>query len=157
MLKTRRRLPPHDISIREYISAIVKADAKQFTSASEFFKRIKGFFELTGGRRVGHVPVPGEDILSSITQELSQIKFHDWGETSIKKVLDDFVSKILRHEEAMETLQEGTEKGVRAKLNVYLRWAVMGSRPGPPMVQTMAILGQFTTIFRLQEVVKPDV
>ena len=136
---------------KEFVAAILRADAKQFTTPESFFERSKCFFESPLKQGTRYEPAAGHLVVEVITKRLFAIPEERWNENCLREACDASVQTIVESDETSTSWGDEPEKAIRGSLNHYLRGAIMASRPGPPMATTMEILGRDETLRRLEQ------
>ncbi|KAH0565145.1 hypothetical protein GP486_001457 [Trichoglossum hirsutum] len=154
------------LNLRDYISAILRADAENFTTPEEFWKRNSYFFtsiiigqypvRYSDGRRVHSVPV---NDLAKCARQFETMPPETWNSSTLK----DKISEVITTSSEMsvqELNEQGADKSALAKrtrkewnkaFHHYLRWAVAEGKEGPPIGQVMEILGRDISLGRLRE------
>lgn len=89
------------------------------------------------------------DHLHTVYIHISQVSTEKWTRDVIRSVIEKLSSVILNAQLPGNSL--AGLKEVRVAVNLYLRWATTGGRPGLGIPLTMEILGQKFTIQRLEE------
>ena len=148
-------------SSRDYIAAILRVDAKQYTSPEDFARRNRYFFS----------PVKESDILtvvldkyrdsdheletiSSAARRLNEVPSCEWTATNLKAKVDGIVgdlSKVKSRTTSPDAKRFEDFNMLKKEFLGWLRTAIMGGLPGPGMADTMALLQRDVTLQRLQE------
>jgi hypothetical protein len=145
-------------NIRSYIADVIKADAKQYASATDFYERNKNFFKKSNDMDM--LPCP-EDVAYWSTCNLHEIlelgNRATWDQEELKKSIHVMVERFIASNKPDHlVLTQGTKdnhqaiEGLKKSLSRYLRWALMNSRPGPPIALTMELLGREETTRRIR-------
>jgi len=159
----------------EYRESIVQrllfADAQNYTNPTNFIQRNEYFFTRPSTEalnasvpllKLHHVPLqyPNSASSSTITelcQPLMEIPDDLWTADFLRtqvaemiflgvhRTLDGFEGRPTSDDE----LNLGLEKSWVKVIHQYLRWALVGGRPGPDSVLTMELLGMKETVRRL--------
>ena len=158
--------------IREYfVTAVVNADAQNYTNPSEFIQRNIYFFDRPSTEALS-VTIPSlelhklpssysntvsPDTIIGLAGLLLSIPDEAWCLNALKGVLyREAISRGLKMtlgESVEQSLDEAevlkVEKSWTKLMHQYLRWALVASKPGPDGVETMRILGREETGRRL--------
>ncbi len=158
--------------IRSYVAAIVRADAKGYTTAAEFLKRNEYFFRpvhnpildpLAYDSRGGQVTkvhssngensilvdaprIPVRQLVEAANM-IEGITQESWTEENLKGGIQRIISDV------WGTAKEPLKRMSYRALFHYLRWAIAEGVEGSSIVDMMVILGRETTIKRLQRAV----
>lgn len=147
-------------TLSEYITPLLRADAKSYTTAQEFVERNSTFF-TTELDRAAYTPsstssnsTPSVPMLALHTAAAAltlvppshwDIETHRFNISSY----DGSESVVLSAEG--DSSPKTTDKIFKKELYHYLRWALSASAPGPGIPETMTILGRDETLRRLQD------
>lgn len=133
---------------REYVSKLVRADARNYKTAGEFVERHRYFFEVPGRKTLQDTMPAVDSLLDELEEAASSL-----GEISN----DEWKADSIRH--AISSKGEG--KSLK-DIHDFYRWAIAAGTPGPSGVETMEILGRLEVLSRLdvafeilEEVVSP--
>ncbi|KAH0538399.1 hypothetical protein FGG08_004999 [Glutinoglossum americanum] len=154
-------------SLRDYISAILKADSVNFTTPEDFWKRNSYFFapiiidqypiRYSNGKMVHSVPVYD---LVQCARQFENIPLQIWNSSAIKgKILE--MAATSSGTSGLESMECGkdkestsikrTQKEWSKAFHHYLRWAIAEGKEGPSIGQVMEILGRDISLKRLKE------
>ena len=162
------------ISHEEYVREILWADAKQYTTPTDFIKRHAHFWaaptsgslaEKMPALRLHNVPSitsqPSPAALTPFFSNFSEIAEEDWNTAEIKSWIDTVIEqatarsfvKVADRNKHWSEKESGTARTQWSKawnklVYQYLRWALMGSMHGPSAAETMRILGRNETLRR---------
>lgn len=95
-----------------------------------------------------------KDDLRAINKAFIGVPPEQWDETHLKQALSRFregLSARLNHDYAQDF-----DDPVRAFIiaeQKFLRWALMGARPGPTLLATMILLGRDASLYRIEDAV----
>jgi glutamyl-tRNA synthetase len=168
----RRITRPEDR--QSFVQRLVFADARNYTNPTEFIQRNIYFFtppsvevltETIPSLRLHGIQAPYLDNFSlasvaSICQTLRKIPDNSWNEDTIRRYLAKMISTglemTMKNSEGgviigdeVDPLKLNMEKSWTVLIFQYLRWALMGARPGPESHVTMKLLGKEETSRRL--------
>lgn len=144
-------------TLAEYISPLIRADAKSYTTASEFKERNSTFFttELTrapytptSASSTAPSPVPMQ-ALHTAAAALTLVPPSHWNIEEHRFNINSYDGS-----DAVALSSETTgsvDKIFKKELYHYLRWALSASAPGPGIPETMTILGRDETLRRIQD------
>lgn len=152
--------------LRQYITSIFQADPRNFTTAKEFYNRSLYFFAPVINEFYSSRHLNGKDIhpvsvriLIKAAGDFENIPPKSWTTTGIRKALLDIAAKM-SNTPIPDPYDSETDmqRAARIKRNTtwsrglhhYLRWAIAESKPGPPIADTMAILGRNESLARLK-------
>lgn len=152
-------------ALNDYVAPLLRADAKSYTTASEFVERNSTFF-TTKLDRSPYTPAstPLESSDSEPTPTIPMQALHTaaaaftlvpsahWSvETHRMNITSYDGSESVSLPSELEDSPIAVDKLFKKELYHYLRWALSASTPGPGIPETMAILGRDETLRRLQE------
>ncbi|KAI9718440.1 MAG: hypothetical protein M1812_004161 [Candelaria pacifica] len=141
-------------NMTSYVAAIVRADAKGYSTANEFLMR-NGFFfgpihknvnsaiynaRGPGLKLIHTIPI---DQLIEAAKQIEEVEPQSWTAERLKSNLQSIITKGWGQTDAI------TKRMSQRALHHYLRWALTDSHQGAPIVDVMAILGRETTLTRL--------
>lgn len=120
---------------RSYVFDLVRADARNYKTASEFIERNKYFFEAPD-RTVLHESTPTLEIpfdkLEQVVSSIGHIPEDQWKAPVIRDAINGTV---------------GT--GPSKDIHNFFRWSLSAGAPGPGGGDTMEILGRLEVLSRL--------
>lgn len=139
-----------------YIKSIIRADAKGYTTATEFIQRNRYFFEHVRSsaldapaydprgpnQKLKHTTALNQLIIA--TKKIETIGPETWTVEGIKSIIKNIIS------ETWEDVDKDTRRMNNRALFHYLRWAIAGGNEGASIADAMVILGQEITIDRLR-------
>ncbi|KAL9073184.1 MAG: hypothetical protein Q9157_004826 [Trypethelium eluteriae] len=144
------------MTLRQYVTAILRGGAKNYETPTDFVQRISYFF---GPRdiheKVTDLDPEGQDCVLAATQ-LEEIPAERW----LTGVLNDKIRLIIqllldtntKDPDAIPSFeQEDERKEWKKKFNMLLRKLVTGGSPGPGISETMQLLGRDTVLSRISE------
>lgn len=147
-------------TLSEYITPLLRADAKSYTTAQEFVERNLTFF-TTKLDRVPYIPAsttsdstPSVPMLALHTAAaaLTLVPPSHWDiETHRFNISSYDGSESVVLPEGSDSSTKALDKTFKKELYHYLRWALSASAPGPGIPETMTILGRDETLRRLQD------
>ncbi|KAI9774761.1 MAG: Glutamate--tRNA ligase mitochondrial [Geoglossum umbratile] len=154
-------------NLRDYVSAILRADSENFTTAESFWERNSYFFApiVIGhylarrgeGTMIHSVPVHD---LVRCARQIEFIPPESWNSSTIKDRISEIVAtsseaKCLESNEQEEgkcsKLLKRTQKEWNIAFHHYLRWAIAEGKQGPAIGEAMAILGRDISLERIRE------
>jgi glutamyl-tRNA synthetase len=147
-------------SLAAFISPLLRADAKSYTTAQEFLDRNQTFF-ATSLKRPSldqRAPVPiaalhtAAAALCLVPESHWNIETHRFNVTSYSGAgaFDD--THPSGSTGAVDTsVKVAEDKLFKRELYHYLRWALSAGAPGPGIPETLAILGRAESVRRLEE------
>ena len=160
-------------SIPEYVTPILQADAKSYTTAQEFLQRNSTFFTTSltrpsynptsppaGTAATEPIPITA---LHTAAAALSLVPASHWTvETHRFNISSYDGSAVVTPPQTTNTdtspspqetekARVAADKRFKKELYHYLRWALSAGAPGPGIPETMAILGRDETMRRLDE------
>ncbi|EAW14485.1 glutamate--tRNA ligase MSE1 [Aspergillus clavatus NRRL 1] len=152
-------------ALSEYISLLLKADAKSYTNAPEFIHRNSTFFTTTLTRPPytpaatsssgPSTPIP-ITALHTAAAALTLVPEPHW-------TIETHRANIAAYDGSSATpaapetpadpekARIAADKAFKKELYHYLRWALSAGAPGPGIPETMTILGRPETLRRLDE------
>jgi glutamyl-tRNA synthetase len=157
---------------RGYISKLVRADARNYTTAREFVERNKFFFEKPDRAtlqatkplfKLHKVPQPLLiDIpILEVEQAVSSLKdlaAEKWKSAILREQVSTIVAN--KTEDCLRNFDESNSEISAVRIAVtkawsklihnYLRWALLAGKPGPDGGDIMDILGKTEVLSRLQ-------
>ncbi|KAJ9200850.1 hypothetical protein DTO027B5_6663 [Paecilomyces variotii] len=167
-------------TLPEYVTPLLRADAKSYTNAQEFVERNRSFFTPTLDR-APYTPTssknpsttPGSEpptvpisALHTAAAAFSLVPESHWNAETHRfnissydgaSALSDTTSSssvsapdAATPEEA-EKARIAADKTFKKELYHYLRWALSAGAPGPGIPETMEILGRAESVKRLEE------
>ncbi|KAJ5894600.1 hypothetical protein N7495_006291 [Penicillium taxi] len=139
-------------TLAEYITPLLRADAKSYTTASDFTARNATFFTTELNRETyistsAAVPIQA---LHTAAAALSLVPPSHWTEEMHRFNINSYDGSdavLLSESDAPVS----ANKLFKKELYHYLRWALSASAPGPGIPETMTILGRDETVRRLQD------
>lgn len=148
-------------TLSEYISPLLRADAKTYTTATEFIERNATFFTAKLDRPPYTFTSTTNDSSSTPTVPMQALhiaaaaltlvppahwsmEIHRMNITSY-----DGSDSVVISENSNSPV--ATDKIFKKELYHYLRWALSASAPGPGIPETMEILGRDETLRRIQD------
>ncbi|MCJ1259084.1 Glutamate--tRNA ligase mitochondrial [Lignoscripta atroalba] len=152
-----------DLDFREYVAAVLRLDAKQYTSPEAFVSRNRFFFLPlweTGSRFAQSEQTRDHNkqedgAIASAARKFADIPPSRWTTTSLREKTIAIVDEICKMRYTWNCADSEEPKGPRDSreankvFNHWLRQAIMGGLPGPSMPDTMALLGRDVTLSRL--------
>jgi glutamyl-tRNA synthetase len=168
-------LEEKDIEFRNRIAAFMRLVPEAYTTPKNFYERHIALFELV--ERPKYIPTKDNngqelvwnvDSLSSINDVFTKPPSRDstpWTASETKELVNRAISSLsilsALHTttdkagtfEKTEALKAGSEEEYlyNAAVNHYLRWAIMGGKPGPAVADSMVLLGREETMKRMQD------
>lgn len=152
-------------TLSEYVAPLLRADAKSYTTASEFLERNSTFFTTELDRppyTPASTPLSPSDLTP--TASIPMVSLHTaaaaftlvpsahWTlETHRTNITSYDGSESVLLPSELQDAPIAVDKLFKKELYHYLRWALSASAPGPGIPETMAILGRDETVRRLQE------
>jgi glutamyl-tRNA synthetase len=165
-----RSIPPAEYR-ESIVQRLVFADAQNYTNPANFIQRNEYFFtppsvEVLSAAvpplKLHHLPLQYLNSVSSSTitelcQTLMEIPDNLWvGDflrTKVAEMISMGMHRTMEDSEERITSDEETERGLEKSwvklIHQYLRWALVGGKPGPDSVLTMELLGMEETGRRL--------
>lgn len=151
----------HDRSLSTYVAAILRADAKNYTTASEFVSNNSNFFTSFAFTRdavrqfVLESPRGSVDVLKQLQYNLEESSTSDWTREHLKENLEVAVEGLAKSIEADSHDDTVDLKAARrsASATVYkaMRSALTDGQHGPPIPDTIELLGRDVVLERLAE------
>ncbi|OQE27788.1 hypothetical protein PENSTE_c004G02569 [Penicillium steckii] len=152
-------------TLNEYVAPLLHADAKSYTTASEFVERNSTFFTMKLDRSPytpASIPLESSDseptptipmqALHTAAAAFTLVPSAHWSvETHRMNITSYDGSESVSLPSELENAPIAVDKLFKKELYHYLRWALSASAPGPGIPETMAILGRDETVRRLQE------
>ncbi|KAJ5098132.1 hypothetical protein N7532_005133 [Penicillium argentinense] len=153
-------------TLDEYITPLLRADAKSYTTASEFVERNSTFFtkELD---RSPYTPAstpltssssstPSASIpmqaLHTAAAAFALVPSAHWTEETHRMNISSYDgSESVELPAELADAPIAMDKLFKKELYHYIRWALSASAPGPGIPETMTILGREETVRRLQD------
>ena len=146
--------------MHEYVAALLSSEAIHYTSADAFFERNRHFFGLSSAELQRSQPQEASEArvdelaIATAVQDIADISADHWKVSYLKDKMATIIDEIGKKQlTAMESSNnESTQKSKIASNAVmrWLRWALLASRPGPAMYNTMELLGRDVTLRRLK-------
>lgn len=143
--------------LSDMVSPLLQADAKSYTTATDFVTRNSTFFTTTISRPE-YTPTTPEIPISSLhtaSAALTLIPPIHWTTQTHKSNITSYDGASALNETPSEALDAesrvAADKSFKKELYHYLRWTLSASAPGPGIPETMAILGREETLRRLDE------
>lgn len=146
--------------LSEYITPLLRADAKSYTTAQEFVERNSTFFST----KLDRAPYTPASASSDATPSVPMLALHTaaaaltlvppahWGiETHRFNISSYDGSESVVLPTDGDSSPKAKDKIFKKELYHYLRWALSASAPGPGIPETMTILGRDETLRRLQD------
>jgi glutamyl-tRNA synthetase len=151
---------------RQLVSALVKADAQNYTSASEFVDRNISMFQTPtadmlheGRARI----VKAAELLPdtydfehfhSRFDEIQRLDVDEWEIEKLKICTENIIKDSVESSdkpitEACTEAKTSVSKFWSTFAHIYVRWAISAGRPGPDGALTMSLLGKEETVRRL--------
>ncbi|KAJ5690573.1 hypothetical protein N7462_004965 [Penicillium macrosclerotiorum] len=150
-------------TLSDYITPLLRADAKSYTTAEEFLERNSTFF-TTHLDRVPYtftnstspeLPTVPMQALHTAAAALTLVPPAHWAvETHRFNITSYDGSDSVTLPEERSSTPIATDKVFKKELYHYLRWALSASAPGPGIPETMEILGREETLRRIQDAKK---
>ncbi|KAF1815095.1 glutamyl-tRNA synthetase [Eremomyces bilateralis CBS 781.70] len=140
-----------DTLLPTYISSILKADARNYSTPEEFVKRVEFFFRpqhyppIFDGYQKSNVAV---DTLASACRQILQAS--PWTKEGIQKEILTTVAQ-LEKSIASEASEKHSHRAVSADVHHFLRGVILGGRAGPTVAESMEILGKAFCAARFSE------
>lgn len=152
-------------TLNEYVAPLLRADAKSYTTASEFVERNSTFFTTELDRSPytpASTPISSSDPAPTPTISMQALQTaaaafalvpsaHWTVETHRMSITSYDGSESVALPSELQDAPIALDKLFKKELYHYLRWALSASAPGPGIPETMAILGRDETMRRLQE------
>ncbi|KAJ9663288.1 Glutamate--tRNA ligase mitochondrial [Coniosporium apollinis] len=138
-------------TLEDYVTTILRADAKNYSTAADFVKRNAYLFSSGN-------PAPrplsfqglGATDLATIIRGLYEIPADQWNATSLKtrveKIVADVITDIAEREGAKEADIKNMQKVVNGKVLHFLRSRIAHGQHGPNMSEVMELLGREETL-----------
>ncbi|KAJ5585071.1 uncharacterized protein N7459_004871 [Penicillium hispanicum] len=151
-------------TLNEYITPLLRADAKSYTTASEFTERNSTFF-TTQLNRAPYAPAsPSTSSTETETPTVPMQALHTaaaaltlvppshWTVETHRFNINSYdgSDSVTLTSEANSS-PVAADKLFKKELYHYLRWALSASAPGPGIPETMTILGRAETLRRVQD------
>lgn len=146
--------------LSEYITPLLRADAKSYTTAQEFVGRNATFF-TTELDRAPYTPATATSAstpsvpmhaLHTAAAALTLVPSAHWDiETHRSNISSYDGSESVVLPAGTDNSSKASDKIFKKELYHYLRWALSASAPGPGIPETMTILGREETLRRLQD------
>ena len=146
--------------MREHVASLLKTEARQYTTPEAFFERFRYFFvlstdDLQKSRPQKHSDVDGgEVVIAAMIQGLEELPTDQWNASELNSKIGTVVERI-KEQGTPQTYQCTTDQLQNPKTMIVaimhmIRWALLASPKGPPMCNTMALLGRNVTLQRLR-------
>jgi glutamyl-tRNA synthetase len=151
---------------RQLVSALVKADAQNYTSASEFVDRNISFFQTPTAKMLNEGRGKIIKAAKLLPDTYNFENFHSkldafqhlgvdaWEVEKLRICIENVIKDSV--ESADESISEScteakasTSKVSSTFVHTYLRWATSAGQPGPDGALTMSLLGKKETLKRL--------
>jgi len=145
-----------DSELRDRIAAVLRLDAANYTTAREFFERNSNFF-FSEPRQEYKRHADDRVIrknLSVINKAFVDVPSEQWDEAHLKQAFHELVEDLsnkLDNDYAPDF--DDPTKGFRIPLQRFLRWALVGGRPGVTLMATMVLLGRDVSLQRIEDAV----
>ena len=150
-------------TLSEYISLLLRADAKSYTTASEFAERNSTFLS-TKINRPPYIPASSSTSPTSLGLQtvpmsaihtaaaaLTLVPSSHWTiETHRFNINSYDGSNAVTVSSGAYNAPVAKDKLFKKELYHYLRWALSASAPGPGIPETMAILGRAESVRRIE-------
>ncbi|KZF26564.1 glutamyl-tRNA synthetase [Xylona heveae TC161] len=153
--------------LREYVAAIFRADAKNYTSPEDFLDRNDRFFHPVINVRYeplesfskDPLPPPPPTNLASAADKICQLGPESWNVPDLKAKMSAIVeegSRISAEDVSGEMTKEvqalrRRQKAWNRAFYHYMRWALLEGKQGPDAASVMVILGRDITLERLSK------
>ncbi|KAJ5083599.1 hypothetical protein N7456_013026 [Penicillium angulare] len=146
-------------TLAEYITPLLQADAKSYTTASEFTHRNSTFFTTqlsrssytptTNSKSPSSPPPVPMQALHTAAAALTLVPPVHWTVETHRFNINSYDGSdaVVRSSETTGS----AEKIFKKELYHYLRWALSASAPGPGIPETMSILGRDETLRRMKD------
>ena len=136
------------------VAMALQADAQSYTSATEFARRIVGFFKPPAPERVYEALDP-EIPLSTIQTMAATLLLvpHESWTASVHRAnfyAISFPSRIMNEDAKSKNMSKSWKK----EYYRFLRWALVGGASGPSLPDMMEILGRDICVARIQQAIK---
>lgn len=95
-----------------------------------------------------------KDDLRAINKAFIGVPPEQWDEAHLKQASREFREGLLAkldHDHGQEF--DDFVKAFSIAEQKFLRWALMGARPGPTLLTTMALLGRDASLYRIEDAV----
>jgi glutamyl-tRNA synthetase len=153
----------------QYISLLLRADAKSYTNVEEFLSRNNTFFTTslnrppyvaTSSKKSSHaetsssVHVPVSTLHIAATALCLVPESHWTAEThrlNIASYNGAAAVDFLDSDKSVAEEDLAADRAFKRELYHFLRWALSAGAPGPGIPETMEILGRTESIRRLEE------
>ncbi|KAL2002360.1 hypothetical protein VTN02DRAFT_109 [Thermoascus thermophilus] len=155
--------------LTDYITPLLRADAKSYTTAQEFVTRNETFFTSTLNRPP-YAPAAGAEkntiplsALHTAAAAFSLVPESHWNADTHRANISSYDGASASATDLSPSPEEGTDPDAAAKARVaadkafkkelyhYVRWALSAGNPGPGIPETMEILGRAESVRRLDE------
>jgi len=162
---------PHAESRKSIVQSLVFADAQNYSNPANFIQRNEYFFTPPSVEalnatvpplKLHHVPFQYQNSVSSSTivdlcQIFMEIPDNLWTaellRTKVAKMISSGMHRTMEESEGGRISENKSDPGLEKSwvkiVHQYLRWALVGGRPGPDSVLTMELLGMEETGRRL--------
>lgn len=151
----------HERSLSTYVASILRADAKNYLTPSEFVASNSYFFSSfpfsrDAVRQIVHDSPHGTiDVLKQLQYHLEELSAVDWAREHLKEALESAVGDLAKRivaEAHDDTLDEKAARRAASK-TIYqaMRNALTDGKHGAPIPDTIEILGQHVALERLAE------
>lgn len=130
------------VSTEEYLSSIVRLDAKNYLTPTDFLRRNDYFFrDPIHAHEAGAKGSLNTDEAQTLRWSLEGIEPTSWARDSIKDLLKEQGTNY-----GHQSQKEGSKR-----LYHYLRYAIAGGRPGPAIADVMIVIGREESLKRLRQ------
>ena len=147
-------------NMREHVISLLKLEAREYTTPEAFFERFRYFFVLSSEDLQKSRPQKRSDVdegevaIATMVQGLEELSTDQWNASELKDKIGTVVERI-REKSTPQTYQSNTDqlqnaKTMTAAIMHAMRWALLASPRGPPMGNTMELLGRNVTLQRLR-------
>ena len=153
--------------MEEYISPLLHADAKSYTTAREFLTRNQSFFTVTLDRPTYTSPAESTPItalqtaaatftlvpdgLWTIETHRANIAAYIGTPPATRPASDTTITAAMSPEPSPTPAFKALDKAFKKDLYRYLRWALSGGAPGPGIPETLEILGREESVRRIRD------
>lgn len=131
--------------LRDVVASLLKTESLPYRSATQFAKQCGLFFSQPVK---GPLSQPAElSVLESLRTAAAAICLtpeSEWSAESLRASMTALQPLLTAHQ------GRDVEKKWRREFYHYLRWALLGGKPGPSLPQTMEILGKNICVRRIQ-------
>ncbi|CAD6589288.1 MAG: Glutamate--tRNA ligase mitochondrial [Alectoria sarmentosa] len=149
---SRSRICPAS-EVKDRIAALLNADAKKYTTPSEFVERNSQFFFFEPREKYhrGASDSILTENIGTIIDHFREILPEQWDEPSLREAFENMADNLSTKWGQDSNQSVNLAKASRASVQHFLRWALTGGRPGPTLMFTMSILGRNVSLRRIED------